>query len=235
MSESVDERHELGLHSMPPDGWRTLRLGDVAAFKNGLNFTAADDGEAIKIVGVTDFQQHTQLASTEGLATIRVSRKVRDEELLASGDLLFVRSNGNKALVGRCLYFPAVLERLAFSGFTIRGRVNREVLLPEFAASLMRSEAARRQMALAGGGTNISNLSQEALGRILIHVPPLAEQLHIVQVLGTWDRAIGIAERQAALLRREKDGLMADLLGGKRRTSGPGSNGTANRHKDDVA
>jgi type I restriction enzyme S subunit len=216
MSDSVDERHELGLHSKSPDGWTPLRLGDVATFKNGLNFTSADDGEAIKIVGVTDFQHHTQLASTEGLATIRVSRKVRDEELLASGDLLFVRSNGNKALVGRCLYFPIVSERLAFSGFTIRGRVNRQVLLPEFAACLMRSEAARRQMALAGGGTNISNLSQDALSRILIHVPPLAEQFHIVQVLGTWDRAIGIAERQAALLRREKDGLMADLLSGQR-------------------
>jgi type I restriction enzyme S subunit len=217
MSDSVDERHELALHSTPPDGWKPLHLGDVATFKNGLNFKAADDGEAIKIVGVTDFQQYTQLASTE----------VRDEELLTSGDLLFVRSNGNKALVGRCLYFPAVSERLAFSGFTIRGRVNREVLLPEFAACLMRSEAARRQMALAGGGTNISNLSQEALGRILIHVPPLAEQFHIVQVLGTWDRAIGIAERQAALLKREKDGLMADLLTGQRRVRAANGSGSA--------
>lgn len=200
-----------------PEGWRLLRLGDVATFKNGLNFTASDAGEAIKIVGVSDFKRHTQLADTDGLATVRVSKRVRDSELLASGDLLFVRSNGNKALVGRCLYFPKVSERLAFSGFTIRARVDRDALLPQFASHLMRSEMVRSQIALAGGGTNISNLSQEALADISIQVPPFAEQEYIAGALDTWDRAIAVTERLLANSHKQKQALMAQLLTGKRR------------------
>jgi len=64
---------------------------------------------------------------------------VRNEELLQSGDLLFVRSNGNKKLIGRCLYFSDVKERLSFSGFTIRARVNAKKILPEYASYLARS------------------------------------------------------------------------------------------------
>jgi len=203
--------------AMAPEDWKQLRLGDVATFKNGLNFTETDDGEAIKIVSVSDFKRHTKLASTEGLATIRVSRRVQDGDLLASGDLLFVRSNGNKALVGRCLFFPTVSERLAYSGFTIRGRVNRSVLLPEFASQLMRSETVRQQIAVGRGGTGISNLSQDALANISILVPSLKEQEELARVLDATDRAINISERLLEYSRKRKQVLLNELLTGARR------------------
>jgi type I restriction enzyme S subunit len=197
--------------------WEPQRLGDIATFKNGLNFTAADQGEAIKIVGVSDFKHHTQLANTDGLSTIRASKQLRDDELLAAGDLLFVRSNGNKSLIGRCLFFPTVSERLAFSGFTIRSRVNPAVLLPSFAAHLMRSETVRDQILFAGGGTSISNVSQESLADISVQVPPLEEQKRIARMLDIFDRQVVVTERLLANNRKQKKMLMGDLLTGARR------------------
>lgn len=205
---------------MLPEGWVRYLLGNIATFKNGLNFTRSDNGESIKIVGVSDFKSRSQLDGTEELATVQVENSVRDGELLASGDLLFVRSNGNRELIGRCLYFPHVAERLAFSGFTIRGRVNRTVLDPHFASYLARSTVVTDQIFLGGSGTNISNLSQEILSGIQVNVPPLAEQHRIARILSTWDQAISTAERLFAATLRRNRSFMWSLLTGRRRLAG---------------
>jgi type I restriction enzyme S subunit len=197
---------------MLPDGWARYLLGDIVSFKNGLNYTRSDNGESIKIVGVSDFKSRSQLASMDGLATIQVANSVREAELLASGDLLFVRSNGNRELIGRCLYFPHVEERLAFSGFTIRGRVDTTVLDPFFASHLMRSTVVTDQIFLGGSGTNISNLSQEILSGIQVNVPSLAEQRRIARIIDTWDRATSVTEQVLANRRMQWQALLAATL-----------------------
>ncbi|HBO7394187.1 TPA: restriction endonuclease subunit S, partial [Pseudomonas aeruginosa] len=130
------------------------------------------------------------MRSTTDLEVIRISSNLSPDDLLQDGDLLFVRSNGNKDLIGRCLYFSKVSERLSFSGFTIRGRVNKDKIYPEYASFLTRSEMIKRQFSESGGGTNISNLSQQILGDIAFRLPPLAEQKKIAEILSTWDQAI---------------------------------------------
>lgn len=205
---------------MLPKGWTSYNLGEVASFKNGLNFTRSDAGEAIKIVGVADFKNRAQLNGTEHLATIQIAGALRDDELLRTGDLLFVRSNGNKELIGRCLYFPQVMDRLSFSGFTIRGRVKTTVLDSLFASFLMRSRSVLDQIFLGGSGTNISNLSQEILSNIAIQAPCLSEQRRIAQILSTWDQAIATTEQLLANSQRRTRDLMASLLSGGRRFPG---------------
>lgn len=202
---------------MLPKGWTSYNFGEVASFKNGLNFTRSDAGDAVKIVGVSDFKDRTQLKNTDQLATIQIAGALREEELLQTGDLLFVRSNGNKELIGRCLYFPQVQEQLAFSGFTIRGRVNKTVIDPLFASYLMRSRSVLDQVFLGGSGTNISNLSQEILSNIAIQIPCLREQRRIAKILSTWDQAIAAAERMLDSSLERKRGLARDLLQGKTR------------------
>ncbi len=202
---------------MVPNGWKRTILGEVAEFKNGLNFTKADKGEAIKIVGVGDFKDLSELRSTDLLETIYVNNRVRDEELLVDGDLLFVRSNGNKELIGRCLFFPTVASRISYSGFTIRGRINKNLALPEYIASVARSSLMKQQISRGGGGTNISNLSQQILNDVAILLPPIAEQKKIAQILSTWDKAITITEKLLANSQQQKKALMQQLLTGKKR------------------
>lgn len=202
---------------MVPEGWTYTVLGHVMEFKNGLNFTKSDVGEEIKIVGVADFKDFSQLRSTESLGTINVSCEVRDEELLKDGDLLFVRSNGNKDLIGRCLYFPCVTERISFSGFTIRGRAKKSLVIPEYIALVARSSLMKQQISRAGGGTNISNLSQQILSDIAFPLPPISEQKKIAKILSTWDRAITATERLLFNSQKQKKALMQQLLTGNRR------------------
>jgi type I restriction enzyme S subunit len=200
---------------MVPNGWKHQLLGKVISFKNGLNFTKSAKGELIKIVGVGDFKDYSELKDTSLLESIQVANLVRDDELLKSGDLLFVRSNGNKNLIGRCLYFPVVNERLSFSGFTIRGRVDANKILPEYASFLVRSDIVKKQFTKNGGGTNISNLSQQILNDIVFNLPPFQEQKKIAKILSTWDQAITTTEKLLVNSQQQKNALMQNLLTGK--------------------
>lgn len=194
---------------------KEVTLSEIMDFKNGLNFTKSDNGEKIKIVGVSDFKDLAELSSTENLDVISISSKIKDDELLKDGDLLFVRSNGNKELIGRCLYFPTVTERLSFSGFTIRGRVKDKNVLPAYIAQLARSSLIKKEINKNGGGTNISNLSQQILNAIVIKLPEYVEQIKIVEILSTWDNAIQTTEKLLENSRRQKKALMQRLLNGK--------------------
>ncbi|MFD1244271.1 restriction endonuclease subunit S [Paralysiella testudinis] len=200
-----------------PNGWGNTVLSQIMDFKNGLNFTKSNNGEAIKIVGVGDFKDLTELKSTENLDIVYVDNTIKNEELLKNGDLLLVRSNGNKELIGRCLFFPIVEERLSFSGFTIRGRVVNKGADAQFISNFMQSKILKQQIQKNSGGTNISNLSQEILNSINIMLPPLPEQTKIAQILGTWDKAIRTTEQLIANSEQQKQALMQQLLTGKKR------------------
>jgi type I restriction enzyme S subunit len=202
---------------MLPSGWDRTTYESLADFRNGLNFAKSDSGESIKIVGVSDFKDFAELTNLKGLDIISVANKVNENDLIESGDLLFVRSNGNKELIGRCLFFPKVSEKLSFSGFTIRGRVKSERIFPEYLSIISRSNIVKQQFSRNGGGTNISNLSQQILNDVVIPLPPLSEQKKIAQILSTWDKAITTTEQLIANSQQQKKALMQQLLTGKKR------------------
>ncbi|ENP8303202.1 restriction endonuclease subunit S [Vibrio alginolyticus] len=206
---------------MVPSDWERTSFGLLAEFRNGLNFTKADQGEAIKIVGVADFKDHSSLSSLDNLSVISVSNTVKDNDLIKSGDVLYVRSNGNKDLIGRCLFFPEVTEKLSFSGFTIRGRVTSKAILPNYLALLSRSEIVKQQFSKNGGGTNISNLSQQILNDVVIPLPSIEEQRKIAKILSTWDKAITSTEKLIETSKQQKKALMQQLLTGKKRLVNP--------------
>lgn len=150
-------------------------LGTLATFRNGLNFTKASRGKSVKIVGVGDFKDHFVIP-LDGLSHITVDGDLSDEDRLRPGDLLSVRSNGNRELIGRTMMMPNVEDEVSFSGFTIRIRLNSEQLLPQYLCEFMRTKAARRKLIDGGGGANISNLNQKLLSDLEITFPDVERQ-----------------------------------------------------------
>jgi type I restriction enzyme, S subunit len=73
--------------------WATVTLGEIAQFRNGLNYTKMNFGRGLKVINVKDFQNHLTLSS-ENLDEINPDGIVREESLLREGDIVFVRSNG---------------------------------------------------------------------------------------------------------------------------------------------
>ncbi len=160
--------------------WPVIEIAEVAEFKNGVNYSKESAGTGMKVLGVRHFQSHVG-APLDDLDEINPDGVLSDGHVLEDGDLIFVRSNGSKELVGRCLLVKTNGLRLTHSAFTIRMRLDRKRCEPKFYALLLRLPEFRAQM--MGGGANIQNLSQDILKAIEIPLPPMSEQRRIVAEL----------------------------------------------------
>jgi type I restriction enzyme S subunit len=69
-------------------------------------------------------------------------------------------------------------------------------------------------------GVGQPNLNTDLIAEIRMHVPPIPEQKAIAGVLSAWDRAIEQTTALIAAKQRLKQGLMQQLLTGKRRFKG---------------
>lgn len=194
-------------------------FGDIANLRNGVNYVVTDQGYVAKVVGVGDFQDRTELSCFDGLSEIRLRSHLSPNDALQDGDLLFVRSNGNKSLIGRCMVIRNPPEGVTFSGFTIRARLDKTVALPEYISLLFQAGSLSRQMTMAGGGNgNISNLNQSLLAAMPVGLPSLEAQKVLVTCTSTWDTAIQKAEQLIAAKERRlahfRNRLLRDPEGG---------------------
>jgi type I restriction enzyme S subunit len=164
------------------EGWTLKSFGELAEFRNGINFTKSSKGEAIKIVGVRDFQKNFW-APLDDLETIIPEGEMPASDLIQSGDILFVRSNGNPELIGRSLLVGDLQEPITHSGFTIKARLRVTQLSPIYLCHYLKSGLLRREMIEGGNGANIKSLNQGTLSRLKIAFPDKAKQLMLVEQL----------------------------------------------------
>lgn len=179
--------------------WPRRRLGELAEFRNGVNYNKSSFGEGIKVVGVSDFQNYTKPRYAE-LAQINPKGIVTERNILHDGDIVFVRSNGNRELIGRSLLIENPREEVTHSAFTIRLRFTSDDVNPKFYAYCFRTAIIRQGLTAAGGGTNISNLNQDILNALEVPFPPLPVQERIAAVLSAYDEMIANGQRRIEIL-----------------------------------
>lgn len=181
------------------DQWDELPFGDLVEFRNGLNFSSSAYGAGTKFIGVADFKDYF-VPKYETLSEVISEGLIKKSSLLENGDIVFVRSNGNKDLVGRSLFIRNLTEDVAYSGFCIRARPVSDKIDRLFLAYFCKSEAFRKRVANAAGGANIQSLSQPVLARCPIPVPQVSVQKRIVEVLSAYDDLIENNQRRIKLL-----------------------------------
>ena len=153
--------------------WKVEKLGNLGLCKNGMNFSYEDNGFEINCLGVGDFKDNAVISNCEKLPVISLNEKPSEEYLLKDNDIVFVRSNGNKELVGRSvLVHPRVLT--TFSGFCIRFRLSTDSINHLFLLQFLKMSNTRKNM--AGRGANIQNLNQQILSNLDIPVPQIELQ-----------------------------------------------------------
>ena len=165
-----------------------IALNQLGTFKNGLNFNAESVSViGYDIIGIPDFGDN-YIAPKDKLKKVDANI-VSDDYLLMDNDILFVRSNGNKALVGRTMIVSNIENPTTFSGFCIRFRPNTDKVDPLYMLYLFKSPIFRRYFS-NNQQTSITNLNQDVLGSILIDLPTLYTQKTIVKVIHSLTRRI---------------------------------------------
>jgi type I restriction enzyme, S subunit len=196
---------------MIPDGWKRKSLGEIADISSGSTPSRQKDkywNGTIPWVttGEIDYQiiKSTKERITE-LACKECSLKIHP-----SGTILMAMygqgmTRGRIALLGinATTNQACCAIRLDSSANTKFIYFQLEHLYPEI-----------RKL---GHGGNQQNLNGQIIKQISITYPPLPEQCKIAEILGAWDDAIALLEKLIAAKRKLKQGLMQQLLTGKKR------------------
>lgn len=179
--------------------WEKVKLGDIASFSNGINFNKTAYEKGVKLIGVSNFGDRFY---PDYLQLQEVKKDiVRPEDCLRNGDIVFVRSNGNKELVGRCMLVKNPTERVTYSGFCIRARLNdTDRYDPVYFTYYFKSKAFRRAVSGTAVGANIQNLSQARLSNHDCNVPDIETQHRIADILSAYDDLIENNQKQIKLL-----------------------------------
>ena len=194
----------------PKEGWEEKKLGDIGELKNGMNFSKNQSGYNVHILGVGDFGNLFQIDNTDYLQTISLNSEPSEEYILKNKDIVFVRSNGNKNLVGRCVLIHVGNEPCSFSGFCIRLRKSTNEVDACYLTHFLKTEGARRK--LVGNGANISNLNQKILSEFVVSYPSIQEQQSIVDTLDSLKSKVDRLQENYDKISQECDALKQAIL-----------------------
>jgi type I restriction enzyme S subunit len=156
-------------------GWNVVKLSTLGEFKNGMNYAQNDRGYTVKCLGVGDFGDLFEI-EVAAFSDIHLTEKPSDNYILQDEDIVFVRSNGSRELVGRSVLIRTNGKTATFSGFCIRYRNKSECVLPVYLNTLLHMEATKNALFSTTRGANIQNLNQQMLSALDVLLPPIEEQ-----------------------------------------------------------
>ena len=103
---------------------------------------------------------------------------------LRKGDVLVIRSNGSRSIVGKCALISEAEEQYLYAGYLIRLRSNQAVLLPEFLAALLSSQLLRNQIEHKAKSTSgVNNINSKEIQSFIVPLCSINEQEEVIKQL----------------------------------------------------
>jgi type I restriction enzyme S subunit len=149
------------------------------------------------------------------------SLEPRPEIEVQPGDIIVSRAN-TPDLVGRAVFVRATPPRLLLSDKLLRLRPARGLAHAAYLNLVLGTPASRQQIedAATGSSRSMKNISQNSLRRVLVPVPPIAEQEAIVAVVEALDLRVEKEEAALTSLKELRVSLGSALLSAEIRVSG---------------
>ena len=146
-------------------------------------------------------------------------------EYLEENDILIIRSNGSKDLVGKCALVKDLDQKYTYASFLIRLRVLDGVYSP-YIVWYLNSESARKQLfRKAKSSAGIHNINSKEISDIDIKIPRIPEQEKIVENLSALmekeKQAKEIAEAVIEQIDTMKKAILARAFRGELGTNDP--------------
>ena len=154
-----------------PDSWEWVRLGNIGETNIGLTYKPSDvTSDGVPVLRSNNIQ-NGQIDYSE---LLYVSCAVPERAYAHKGDILICARNGSRALVGKSAIVEA--DGMAFGAFMAIYRSSCNPYIQLFINSYL-----FRGQLEGATTTTINQVTQEMLKRQLCPLPPIQEQLRIVQ------------------------------------------------------
>lgn len=192
------------------DDWDNTTLSKiVSGIKYGLSEKSDYDNKGTPVLripnigdGIIDFSDLKFMSSKLDNSSHEV---VED-------DILIIRSNGSRDLVGKCALVPKLEKKYAYASFLIRIKASEKVL-PEYLVRFMNSSKARMQLfTKAKSSSGIHNINSKELGAINIKIPSLIEQEQILKLVGELVDKVKMAKEVTIMTIESIDEMKKSIL-----------------------
>jgi type I restriction enzyme S subunit len=195
--------------------WKSVRLGELFTFKNGLNKGKEFFGQGTPIVNYMDAFQHPAIYSS--MLTGRVSLTSRELSTfdVRIGDVFFTRTSETIDEVGIASVVLDEPYQTVFSGFLLRARPKNNRLHNEFKQYCFAPNYVRKQITSRASYTTRALTNGRILSAVTLGIPELDEQLAIAEMFNDIDAEISALQGKLAKARHLKQGMMQELLTGK--------------------
>ena len=157
-----------------PESWKWVRWGTLSeSIQYGYNAPAQSFGR-IKMVRISDIQDGKVIWESVPFCNIHETEIA--DYILKKNDILFARTGGT---VGKSYLVKDVPEESIYAGYLIRTRYSKS-LCPEYMKYFMESALYWTQLKNGTIATAQPNCNGKTLAKMLLPLPPLAEQKRIV-------------------------------------------------------
>lgn len=201
-----------------PSHWRAKRLKYVLEkpLQYGANEAGDDYEEGLpRYIRITDITEGNRLKD-DGKQCL--SWKVARQYLLEDGDVLFARSG---ATVGKTYYYSNKVGPAAFAGYLIKAKTDKAQMLPRFLFYLTLGVGYENWKNSIFTQATIQNIGADKYAQLPVTVPPISEQVEILDYLETEcdiiDSTIEDKIAQLSSIQQYRSLLIFEYVTGKKR------------------
>ncbi|MGI1690127.1 restriction endonuclease subunit S [Thermoanaerobacter uzonensis] len=196
-----------------PEGWKVVRLGEVAErITNGFVYSFSDiKKDGIPITRIETISEGYIDKNKLGYISEALYPYVKKYQL-KTGDILFSHINSLEH-VGKTAIYNNIPPFLIHGMNLLLLRFKNSMCYPFFLIYLLKKENIRNKIKnLSGQAVNQVSIKPFELSNLKIPLPPLPEQHKIAEILETVDNTIEKTDKIIEKYNRIKQGLMHDLL-----------------------
>ena len=171
-------------NDIPREGWQHVKLGYLLKeIKYGTSEKSHYSFSGVPVLRIPNIGE-MELIFDDVKYLQRES--CTTNEYLKENDILIIRSNGSKDLVGKCALVRKLDREYTYASFLIRLRAVEDVSA-EYIVWYLNSEDARRQLfSKAKSSAGIHNINSKEIADIDIMIPDVSEQNAIVGLLSNF-------------------------------------------------
>lgn len=199
-----------------PKEWELVQLGQYADICSGVTLGSkqqSDQNLKVSYLRVANVQDgYLDLSEVK---EIMVNQKTLDALRLQKGDVL-MNEGGDFDKLGRGTVWQGEIEPCIHQNHVFRVRVNKKLLLPNYLAFWSQSAFGKKYFVLSSKqSTNLASINSSQLHKFPIGLASINEQIVIEERVNAMNLKIYALECEGEKLRKQKAGLMHDLLTGK--------------------
>ena len=158
-----------------PRGWEWKRLSEISR-KIQYGFTASANNmiDVVRLLRITDI--HNNIVDWTSVPGCEIGEKAIPQFKLEKGDILVARTGGT---IGKSFLVRDVPAVVVFASYLVRVQGSHE-MYDRYLKLFLESPTYWIQLQHGSKGTGQPNVNGQTLGKMLVPVPPLAEQQRIV-------------------------------------------------------